>query len=82
VARAFLFGSATNEKFSDKSDVDFIVELNDGVNPVDAGGHLWSLIFELEDLLQRPVDLITEKSIRNPVFKQEVQRSKVPVYGS
>ena len=34
----------------------------------------------LEDLFQRPVDLLTESSLRNPYLRAEVERTKMLIY--
>ena len=35
----------------------------------------------LESELGRSVDLVEDKSIRNPIFRHNVDRTKVPLYG-
>lgn len=81
IKSAYIFGSALTDKFSEKSDVDFLVNMEENLDPVDAGEHLWDLTFELEDLLNRKIDLITEKSIKNPYFKSELNKTKFSIYG-
>jgi predicted nucleotidyltransferase len=36
----------------------------------------------LEQLFQRPVDLVEVKAIKNPYFRQAVEQEKVLVYGA
>jgi predicted nucleotidyltransferase len=36
----------------------------------------------LEDLLKREIDLVCANAIRNPFFKQEVERSRQPLYAA
>ena len=81
IKNAYIFGSAVTEKFNNDSDVDFLVNLQDGLNPVDAGGHLWDLEYELKDLLHRDIDLLTERSLKNPYFISEINATKVAIYG-
>ncbi len=81
VKNAFVFGSAVSEKFNDKSDLDIIVNLEDGLDPIEAGENLWSLTFQLEDLTHRKVDLLTERSLKNPIFIAEVNSTKHQIYG-
>jgi predicted nucleotidyltransferase len=81
IKKAYIFGSALTDKFNNESDVDFLVNLQDGLNPVDAGEHLWDLEYELKDLLKRDVDLFTERSLKNPYFISEVNSTKVVIYG-
>jgi len=81
VKNAFLFGSAVNESFDENSDIDMIVNLQEGIDPVEAGEYLWNLLFEIEDLTKRKVDILTERSLKNPYFIKEVNQTKVPIYG-
>ena len=37
--------------------------------------------FSLEDILKRPVDLLEEKAIRNPYFKQSIDQQKKLING-
>ncbi|WP_017257203.1 nucleotidyltransferase family protein [Pedobacter arcticus] len=81
VKNACVFGSVLTADFGKESDVDFIVNLEEGVEPVEAGIHLWDLYDGLRDLLNREVDILTERSLKNPYFIQEVNNSKLPIYG-
>jgi predicted nucleotidyltransferase len=81
IKNAYVFGSVLTEKFNDDSDIDFLVNLQDGLDPVEAGEHLWDLEYELQDLLDRKVDLLTERSLKNPYFINELNRTKLSIYG-
>ena len=81
ITSAYAFGSVLTDKFNAESDVDFLVNIQEDMDPVDAGGHLWDLTFALEDLLHRKVDLLTEKSLKNPYFIKELNETKFPIYG-
>jgi len=81
IKEAYVFGSAITRDFTDTSDIDLIVNLQDNIDPVEAGGHLWDLQEELEDLFKRHIDLITERSLKNPYFIEEINRTKVRIYG-
>jgi predicted nucleotidyltransferase len=79
---AYLFGSAITDRFDEKkSDVDFLVNFIDGIDPLEKGELLWNLRFSLEDNLKRPIDLITETSLKNPYFIEEVNETKMKIYG-
>ena len=78
---AYLFGSVLTDKFDNKSDVDFLVNFIDGLDPLEKGELLWNLRFSLEDNLNRPIDLITETSLKNPYFIEEINKKKVKIYG-
>lgn len=81
VKDAYLFGSAVSGEFNKDSDVDFLVNLQENIDPVEAGEYLWDLQDELSVLLNRDIDLITEKSLKNPYFIKILNQSKVAIYG-
>jgi hypothetical protein len=81
IVSASVFGSVLTNHFSSNSDLDILVNLEEGLNPVEAGEHLWDLYDGLKKLLNREVDLITERSLKNPYFIKEVNQSKIPIYG-
>jgi hypothetical protein len=41
----------------------------------------FNLKYKLEDLLKRHVDLIEERAIKNPFFRQQLENTKVKIYG-
>lgn len=81
VERLFLFGSATRADFdAQTSDLDFLVQLT-GRAPTGAYAERYlGLADALEQLFGRRVDLVTEESIRNPIFRREVEASRRLVY--
>lgn len=80
VRRLDLFGSATTPAFDEvSSDLDFVVVFDDEVFGTLADRYM-DLAEGLEALLGRPVDLITERSIRNPVFRRAVELTHQRVY--
>jgi uncharacterized protein len=81
ITRAYLFGSVLTDKFNRKSDVDFLVTIDPSLEPIERGGHLWDLLFELEALIGRKIDLLTEKSLKNPYFIEELNETKQLIYG-
>jgi len=81
IKNAYLFGSALTDKFDEKSDVDFLLNFNEDLDPLEKGELLWSLRFSLEDDLNRPIDLIMESSLKNPYFIEEVNAKKQKIYG-
>ena len=80
VARLELFGSAAGDAWQPaSSDLDFVVSFLASGQPGLADRYL-NLAQGLEDALRRPVDLVTEDSIRNPYFRQTVEATRHPVY--
>lgn len=80
VSKAYLFGSALTNQFDKDSDIDLLVSFQEGLDPVENGELWWSLWYALQDLFNRNVDLITERSIQNPYFREEVREKRVPIY--
>lgn len=72
--RVRVFGSVARGEAHAESDVDFLVELNPGRSLFDLGG----LQFELEALLGRPVDVVTERGLKARI-RERVLREAVPV---
>jgi len=76
----YLFGSVLTEQFSSDSDVDFLVNFK----PIDLFQYFdnyMTLKEKLEYLLKRPVDLLEEQTIQNPVLRRSIDRNKKLIYG-
>ena len=80
VQSLYVFGSILTPGFNPDSDIDFLVHFNTA-DISDYVTNYFSLKHSLESELGRPVDLVEDKSIRNPVFRHNVDRTKVPLYG-
>lgn len=59
VGNVRVFGSVVHGQFGPDSDVDFLVDLEEGRSLFDLGG----LLMDLQDLLHRRVDVVTEKGL-------------------
>lgn len=76
----FAFGSICTDKFDDKSDIDLLISFY----PMDFGDYAdtyFELADQFEKLFKRPVDLVTEKSLKNPYFINAVNQTKTLIYG-
>ena len=80
VESLYAFGSVLTDKFNDQSDVDLVVNFKD-VNLLDYADNYFDLKFSLEDSLKRPIDLLEEKAIKNPYFKNAVEQTRKLIYG-
>ena len=77
VRRLDLFGSAARGEFQpERSDLDFIVQFTRTGYAGYADAFL-DFADALENLLGRKVDLLTERMIRNPYFREQVNRDRV-----
>lgn len=80
VKQLAVFGSILTNRFRDDSDVDFLVSFNNIPLEEYADNYL-QLMTSISMLLGRDVDLVEEKAISNPVFKSNVDHTKVMIYG-
>jgi len=82
VRRLSIFGSAARDDFdAARSDVDIIVEFEDF--PIEQySDNKWELHDELARKLNRKVDLLTWKSLKNPVIRKEVESTHVMLYAA
>lgn len=82
VRRLELFGSAAvGRDLPGESDLDFVVEFE----PLPPGSYAdtyFGLLEDLEQLFARPVDLVVASAIRNPYFRDSVERTKTLVYAT
>lgn len=80
VRRLGIFGSALRDNFDPThSDLDFVVEYF----PLSPGEHAaayLNLILDLQKLFGMPVDLVERGPIKNPIFLEELDRSRVVLY--
>jgi predicted nucleotidyltransferase len=79
VERLYLFGSATQSSFKETSDVDFLVTFKE-IPVLEYADNFFDFKFELEDLLNKEIDLISEKSLTNPYLIKSIDRTKVLLY--
>ena len=80
VRHLYVFGSALTDRFNAGSDIDFIVDFE----PIEVGSYAdnyFDLKFSLQDILQKPIDLLEERALKNPYFKESINRQKALIYG-
>jgi predicted nucleotidyltransferase len=81
VNKLYLFGSVLSNKFTKESDIDFLVSFKN-IELLKYADNYFELKFSLEELLNRPIDLLEEQSIKNPYFLASLNESKRLIYGS
>ncbi len=81
VKTLYVFGSVLTNRFSDKSDIDLIVDI-DTIDPLDYADNYFNLKFALEELLNRQIDLLEQKAIKNPYLRENIENSKNLLYAS
>ena len=82
VERLDVFGSAARGDFvPGVSDVDFLVSFSQPGGTGYADRYL-DLAESLESVLGCPVDLLTERSLRNPILRQAIEQDRFTVYAA
>jgi predicted nucleotidyltransferase len=79
VKSLYVFGSVLTNRFGDNSDIDMVVDI-DSSNPLEYADSYFNLKFSLQDLFNRPVDLLENKSIRNDLMCKQIDNTKQLVY--
>ena len=79
VKELYLFGSVLTEKFQESSDIDMLIQFYP-VDVLEYYDNYMDLKEKLEQLFNRPVDLVENQAIRNPIFRKVVDREKQLVY--
>jgi predicted nucleotidyltransferase len=79
--KLFVFGSVCTPFYNENSDIDFIVAFNE-MEPGDYADNFFAFAEALETLLQKSVDLVSEKTISNPYFIKEIEETKSLLYAA
>ncbi len=82
VCRAELFGSAATGTATANSDIDILVTFNSDLEILDYADNYFDLKDKLEALLGRAVDLVSSRSLKNPVLIAAINASKKVLYAA
>ena len=80
VKQLYAFGSVLTSEFNNESDVDLVVDFD----PIDTAlyaDNYYDFKFSLQNILNRPIDLLEEKAIKNPYFRQTLNQQRQLIYG-
>lgn len=80
VKTLFAFGSVTRDDFNANSDIDLVVDFEEK-DPFVYSDLYFNLKSKLEGILKRQVDLLEERAIKNRFFRQQLESTKVLLYG-
>lgn len=80
VKRAYAFGSVCSDRFNEASDIDLLIDFDEHLDPVTYGENYFIIAQSLESLLGCPVDLVTQRSVKNPYFRKTVEQTKTVIY--
>jgi len=80
VEKLYLFGSATNDTFSENSDIDFLVKFNVSDLSLYFDNYI-SFKEKLGKLFKRDIDLVEEQTLKNPILINSINKNKELIYG-
>jgi len=78
----YIFGSATTDHFNKNSDYDFLVRFNKSIELLNYADNYFTLLDKLKRILNRNVDLVSERSLKNTILIKEINSTKISLYES
>ena len=75
VSNIRVFGSMIRDDATDDSDIDLLVDVAPDQDLFDLG----TLLMDIQDLFERKVDIITEKSLHNPRIHKQILSEALPL---
>jgi predicted nucleotidyltransferase len=79
VHKAYAFGNAAKDEMNSGSDTDFIIAFEPGMNYKTYATNYFRLLYALQGLLKKDVDLVAEETLTNPYLIQSINQHKVQV---
>lgn len=77
----YLIGSAARgNDFTSKSDIDFLFEFEKDQKAGLFANNYFDLLFKLETITGKKVDLIAAERIRNKYFLQSINKDRIKIY--
>ena len=80
VKELYAFGSVLSDKFNKDSDIDLLVNF-EHIDVSLYADNYFDFKFSLQKILNRSIDLLEEKAIKNPYFKQSINQKRQLIYG-
>jgi predicted nucleotidyltransferase len=84
VQSLYLFGSGTSEKsFTKESDLDFLFQFKKDDQGLPVSGYdYFDLMFDLEKITGKKIDLVAEERVKNKFFLSRINNEKIKIYES
>ncbi len=79
VSSISVFGSVLTNRFKPTSDIDVLVKF-EGVDLYNYFDNYIDLKEKLETILKRDVDLVEEQTVKNPILKRVIERTKKVIW--
>ena len=82
VRKLWVFGSILTSRFNDKSDVDLCVDFDKSrIDIFDYADNFFDFQYALEEIFGRKVDITEDGAVKNPYFRQELNKTRRLIYG-
>ena len=82
VRKLWVFGSILTNRFNDKSDVDLCVDFDKSrIDIFDYADSFFDFQYALEEIFGRKVDITEDGAVKNPYFRQELNKTRRLIYG-
>jgi len=75
-----VFGSVTTNRFNKENDIDFLLSFPENISIEEYTDNYFELHYKLRELLNREIDIVTERSLSNPYFIESVNETKQLIY--
>lgn len=72
-----MFGSFASGNSNKNSDVDFLFSFSKDLDYETYGNNYFALIKELQNLLKKQIDLLAEKTLKNPYLIESINENKI-----
>lgn len=82
VKRLYVFGSVVSDKFREDSDIDFLLSFTDSLSIEEYTENYFALHYKLQELFDRKIDIVTERTLSNPYFIESIEETKELIYES
>lgn len=79
VEKAYAFGSAVTGNMHVDSDVDFVIRFAPGIDYETYGNNYFDLLYALQNLLKKDVELVAEETLTNPYLIESINRQTLDV---
>lgn len=77
VAKLWVFGSILTDRFTDQSDIDFLVDFDDKqIELLDYIDNFFCFVHAIEAVVGRKIDLVVNRTIKNSAFRSEVNKTR------
>jgi len=77
-----VFGSAARNTMHEESDIDFLVQFSEEIDVLEYADNYFKLLEKLQKITGKRIDLVSRKSLKNPILIQEIEASKIDLYAA